>query len=82
MTIDLKTYNALLEKRDYLTNKISKARGSIETLKAQLQEEHGCSSVKEAKRKLQSLQSDLEKSEATLKAELANFEKEWGDKLL
>lgn len=79
--IDLKTYNDLLEKRDTLTNKIAQARGSIETLKTQLEKEHSCTSIKEAKRKLQSLHDNLEQSEKTLKAELAHFEKELGDKL-
>lgn len=79
--IDLKTYNDLLEKRDSLTNKINKARGSIDTIKTQLEKEHGCSSIKEAKRKLQTLHDELEQSEAMLKKELAQFEKEWGDKL-
>lgn len=79
--IDLKVYNEMVEKKETITNKINKAKGSIDTLKSQLEKDYKLMSIKETRRRLRELQSELNEEEKELLGKLNQFQKEWSDKL-
>lgn len=75
--IDLKLYNSLVEKRDEVTNRINKAKGSIETMREQLKKDHGCDTIKQAKKRLQELQESMSSEEKELVGKIESFQEKW-----
>lgn len=58
-----------------------RASGSLGTIKQELREEFGCSTLKEAKNKLAELEQQQEEEEEKYQRKLEAFEKEFGDLL-
>lgn len=81
MSIDLRKYQALKDQIEEAKSESSKAAGVLETLKAELKEEFGCMSIKDAKVLLADLIKKQGMAEEEFNGELKRFEAEFGDVL-
>jgi len=81
VAIDLKRYNALKERADEAKRAADKAAGVLDQLKAQIKEEFGCDTIKEARILLASLTEQQDKAEQAFAEKLAAFEQEFGEVL-
>jgi len=72
---------ALKKRVDACRAKAERAAGVVEKLTEELKTQWGCASLGEGVEKLREMGGELEKLESDYKAQLANFEERWGEKL-
>lgn len=77
----LSDYLSLKEKVDRLRADVSRSEGALEQLLQQLKREFKCRSLKDAKRLLQSLSSELEQLTSDNKLKLDVFEEKWSGRV-
>ena len=77
----LSDYLSLKQRVESLQADVSRSEGALEQLLQQLKREFGCKSLKDAKRLLQKLTSELEQLDSDNKVELEAFEELWDARL-
>lgn len=75
---DLEKFTRLKAKVASMAREADKARGALDRIMEQLNEEFGCSSVKQAEKLLAKLEREREEAERTARRALKKFEEEWG----
>lgn len=70
-------YIALEEEVEEMRKKAERAKGALDQLMAQLQQDFNCSTVKEAKVLLAKLQKKREETEREFEAAMKDYEKRW-----
>ena len=79
--MNLEEYKRLKKKVEDLQRESNRAEGKLKGLMDRLEEEQGCTSLKEADVKVTKIQEKLEKLEKSFDTALEKFKDKWGDKL-
>ena len=79
--MDLEKYKRLKKKVDDLQQESNRAEGQLNGLMKRLEEEHGCTTLKQADAKAIKMQDKLSALEEDFDTALEKFEEKWGDKL-
>lgn len=74
-------FEQLKERIVDLEEEAAKANGAIEQILTTLEEDHGCSSIKEAEKLLKKLEREISKDDKQLDVDWKEFQNKWGDKL-
>lgn len=77
----IKRYQEIKAKAEKLQREADRAAGIAEAKKAELKNEFGCNSLKEAKELLKQYETEEKETRAEFEKALADFEENWGDKL-
>ena len=70
-------YRQLKRKVDEAKNQAAKAQGALDSLLTQLKEEFECSSLKEARAKLEGLEEARDEAQARYEKEFRDYERKW-----
>ena len=81
MPIDLELYQKIAKKAEDLHQEAAKARGALEQLMRELEENYGCGTFDEARTMLEDLEDKAAKEEKTFGKLLADYEEAWGSVL-
>jgi len=79
--MNLEEYKRLKKKVEDLQRESNRAEGKLKGLMDRLEEEQGCTSLKEADEKVTKIQDRLQKLEDKFDKALETFKEKWGDKL-
>lgn len=74
-------FEKLKDRVDKLKQKLQRTKGSRDTLAERLKTEFQCSSLKEAKEKLNQLKAEVTDLKEVKEKKLADFVEQWGTKL-
>lgn len=74
-------YLELKQQEEQLRREADRGRGALDQLRSRLKAEHGVEDEKAALVLLKKLKRELAKAEQEADVTLAEFEREWGDKL-
>ena len=74
-------YQTMKKQADKLGREAERAAGKVETLTAQLQEQFGCKTLKEAEKKLRELEKRKDELEQDFERRMTVFKEEWGERL-
>lgn len=77
--MDDSQYRQLKRRAEMATAEAAEARGALKQAMQQLEQEHGCKTIKAAERKLQTLQEQERKAEQDLNAAIAAYTEEYGN---
>jgi predicted nucleic acid-binding Zn-ribbon protein len=73
--MDLKKLEAMKAKIEEAKDTKARAEGALEPLMKQLEEEFGCKTVEEARKKLKKMQSEIEIAEEEIEEKIVELEK-------
>ena len=79
--MDLEKYKRLKKKVEDLQQESTRAEGQLNGLMKRLEEEHGCTTLKQASAKAVNMQNKLTKLENDFDTALEKFEEKWGGKV-
>lgn len=80
-TNSLRAYQVLESRVEAVTKEMNRVEGRITQLTSQLKEDFDCEDIKQARKKLKSMNKSMANLEDTLGREIDKFNDKWGDQL-
>ena len=81
MALDLPRFNSLKSSADAARREAAQAEGALRQLMRQLKDDFDCDTLEEAEAKAAKAERDAAKAERKAETAMAEFEKQWGEKL-
>lgn len=75
--MDVRRFTKLKSDAETLQREVGRAEGALAQAMSRIKEEFGCSTVKEAEKKLVELEREREESEQKYDEAMADFEQKW-----